>query len=184
MTEMLPKSISIRLLSPHDAPAYCALRLRALMDHPEAFTSSAEEEADKPLSWSEARLKADAGKPHDLFLGAFLDDRLVGMVGLQGRYRPKERHNATVVGMFVAPEAGGRGVGLTLMRELVARAQTLPDLTQLDLTVTEGNDTAQRLYERCGFKVFGVHPRAIRVGGTYHAKVLMTLPLRAGQGQS
>jgi ribosomal protein S18 acetylase RimI-like enzyme len=74
------------------------------------------------------------------------------MVGLQGRYRPKERHNATVVGMFVAPEAGGRGLGLALMHDLLARARALPGLTQLDLTVTEGNDTAQRLYARCGFK--------------------------------
>ena len=178
MPEMPQKSVSIRLLTPQDAPAYCALRLRALMDHPEAFTSSAEEEADKPLSWSEARLKADAAKPHDLFLGAFLDDKLVGMAGLQGRYRPKERHNATVVGMFVAPEAAGRGMGLALMHDLLARARALPDLAQLDLTVTEGNDTAQRLYERCGFKVFGVLPRAIRVGGRYYAKVHMVLALR------
>ena len=121
MPEITQKSVSIRLLTPQDAPDYCALRLRALMDHPEAFTSSAEEEAGKPLSWSEDRLKADANKPHDLFLGAFLDDKLVGMVGLQGRYRPKERHNATVVGMFVAPEAGGPGLGLALVRGPRAR---------------------------------------------------------------
>ena len=168
MPEITQKSVSIRLLTPQDAPDYCALRLRALMDHPEAFTSSAEEEADRPLSWSETRLRADASKPHEL----------VGMVCLQGRYRPKERHNATVVGMFVAPEAGGRGVGLALMHDLLARARALPGLTQLDLTVTEGNDTAQRLYARCGFKVFGVLPRAIRVGGRYYAKVHMVLALR------
>ncbi len=178
MPEISQKSVSIRLLTPQDAPDYCALRLRALMDHPEAFTSSAEEEADRPLSWSETRLRADASKPHDHFLGAILDDELVGMVGLQGRYRPKERHNATVVGMFVAPEAGGRGLGLALMHDLLARARALPGLTQLDLTVTEGNDTAQRLYARCGFKVFGVLPRAIRVGGRYYAKVHMVLALR------
>lgn len=178
MPGMPQNPLSIRLLTPHDAPTYCALRLRALMDHPEAFTSSAEEEAGKPLSWSKDRLKANANKPHDFFLGACLDDNLVGMVGLQGRYRPKERHNATVVGMFVAPEAGGRGLGLTLMRDLLARAQALPGLEQLDLTVTEGNTTAQRLYERCGFKVFGVLPRAIQVGGRYYAKVHMVLALR------
>jgi len=178
MPEIAPKPLSIRLLTPHDASAYCSLRLRALIDHPEAFTSSAEEEAGKPLSWTEARLTADAGKAHDLFLGAFLDDRLIGMVGLQGRYRPKERHNATVVGLFVAPEAGGRGVGLALMRDLLARAQAQPDLMQLDLTVTGGNDAAQNLYARCGFTVFGVLPRAIQVGGRYYAKVHMVMTLR------
>nr|MBP9785941.1 GNAT family N-acetyltransferase [Giesbergeria sp.] len=111
-------------------------------------------------------------------LGAFIGDELVGMVGLQGRYRPKERHNAAVVGMYVAPDAAGRGVGGALMRELLAQARALPDLEQLDLTVTQGNDVAQSLYTRLGFGAFGVLPRAIRVDGRYFAKVHMNLRLR------
>ena len=161
-----------------DAVAYLNLRLRGMAEHPEAFTSSAEQEASRPLQWGQQRLQADARRPHDLFLGAFAADTLVGIVGLQGRYRPKERHNATVVGMYVAPEAAGRGVGRGLMQELLRRVAALEDLEQLDLTVTVGNERAQALYAHCGFVVWGSLPRAIRVGDSYLAKVHMYKPLR------
>jgi ribosomal protein S18 acetylase RimI-like enzyme len=170
--------LTIRLLVPDDAGVYRALRLRALREHPEAFTSSFEEETVRPLSWSAQRLSVDPQRPHDFFLGAYLDDALVGMVGLQGRYRTKERHNASVVGMFVAPEAGGLGLGRALMQDLLARARALAALEQLDLTVTQGNDRAQALYERCGFSVYGVLPHAIKAGGQDYAKVQMVLRLR------
>ncbi len=168
----------IHLLAPDDAAVYRALRLRALREHPDAFTSSFEEEDLRPLGWSEARLRPDPLRPHDFFLGAVLDGVLVGMVGLQGRYRAKERHNASVVGLFVAPEAGGQGLGMNLVQDLLARARALPALEQLDLTVTQGNDRAQALYERCGFSVFGVLPHAIKVNGRDYAKVHMMLRLR------
>ena len=40
----------IRELTPDDAVSYCTLRLRMLREHPEAFTSSFEEESQKPLA--------------------------------------------------------------------------------------------------------------------------------------
>ncbi len=170
--------VLVRRLVPIDAAAYHALRLRGMLAHPEAFTSSAEEEASKPVRWSEQRLTASPDRPHDFFLGAFQGDSLWGIVGLQGRYRPKERHNATVVGMYVAPELSGQGAGRALMRELLQLAASMPGLEQLDLTVTAGNDRAQALYARCGFSVCGSLPRAIQVNGTYYAKVHMVRWLR------
>ena len=174
----VPAPVVIRRFLASDASDYRALRLRALAEHPDAFTSSVDEEANKPLSWSEQRLAAGADKPHDFFLGAFSAHKLLGMVGIVGRYRPKERHNATVVGMYGAPELAGQGAGLALMRELIKQATAIPDLEQLDLTVTAGNDRAQGIYARCGFTVYGILPRAIRVQGRYYDKVHMVLRLR------
>ncbi|MDT8989676.1 GNAT family N-acetyltransferase [Curvibacter sp. APW13] len=171
-------AIDIRALTPSDARAKRALRLEMLALHPEAFTSDAAEEAQRLLAWTEERITPSADKPHDLWLGAFDDGVLVGCVGLAGRYRAKERHNATLVGMMVHPRARGRGVGKQLLDAVLERARAIPSLTHIDLTVTQGNDSAQRLYEAAGFTVFGVHPDAIRVGDRHYAKVLMLLPLR------
>ena len=51
--------IAIRRLTATDAQAYQALRLRGMAEHPEAFTSSADEEAVRPLRWAQDRLQAD-----------------------------------------------------------------------------------------------------------------------------
>ncbi len=168
---------TIRTLTPHDAAAYLALRVRAMQDYPEAFTSSYAEESHRTTAWAAQRLTPDAERPHDFFLGAFCGGVQAGVVGLNGRYRLKERHNATVVGMAVATASQGQGLGRMLMQALIANARTMPGLVQLDLTVTEGNTPAHDLYKSLGFQSVGVFPRAICVGGAYHAKVHMVLDL-------
>lgn len=171
-------TLRIRRLTSSEAAAYQALRLRGLTEHPDAFTSSVQEESDRPLIWAEERLRPALAKPHDFFLGAFVESALLGVVGLQGRYRAKERHNATVVGMYVAPEASGLHAGRALMQELLAEAARCEGLEQLDLTVTAGNDRARALYTAFGFTVYGVLPRAIQVDGRYYDKVHMLRRLR------
>ncbi|MBC7378786.1 MAG: GNAT family N-acetyltransferase [Burkholderiaceae bacterium] len=165
--------MQIRRLQPSDASAYRELRLRALREHPEAFTSSFEEEAEKPVETSKRRLAESTGNK---FWGAFLDDALVGMVGLDREQRIKNHHKATLVGMYVAPEAGRRGIGQALVDALLAQARA-GGIELLLLTVTHGNATARELYARCGFATFGVEPDAIRVAGESFAKEHMYLKL-------
>jgi len=171
VTSDAPRAI-IRRLSVADAPTYRELRLRALREHPLAFTSDTESEQARPLAWSQERLSGKDGA----FWGAFHAGDLLGMVGLERARRAKEQHKGTVVGMYVAPEIAGRGAGAALMDALLCHAQG-QGMTCLVLTVTEGNGVAQRVYERTGFRAFGVEPRAIRVDGRYHGKIHMVLEL-------
>jgi GNAT superfamily N-acetyltransferase len=164
--------MEIRRLVPSDASAYRALRLRALWEFPQAFTSSHEEDEKVPLEASEKRL----GSPHYKFWGAFEDGELCGMVGLACETRAKNRHKARVVGMYVAHEQMGRGFGAALMSELIDEARR-SGLELLVLTVTQGEGSATRLYERCGFKSFGIEPHAIKVDGRAYAKNHMYLEL-------
>ena len=169
---------TIRLLLGSDAAAYQRLRVRGLAEHPLAFTSSVDEEAARPLAWAVQRLSPTAQLPHDFFLGAFSGAELLGQLGLEGRYRPKERHAATLLGMYVASEAAGRGVGQALLEALLDRARALPELEQIELTVTEGNRRAQALYERNGFRAWGVRPQAVKLDGQAYAKIHMVCRLR------
>ncbi|MBE7367441.1 GNAT family N-acetyltransferase [Ramlibacter pallidus] len=160
----------IRMLGPADATLYRALRLRALREHPDAFTSSYEDDRQQPVEAAAQRLATHA------FWGAYQHAELYGFVGLEREHRPKNRHKATVVGMYVAPEVGGQGVARKLLEALVAHAR-LNGLESLVLTVTEGNAHAQRLYASAGFRSFGVEPDAIRVAGRPYAKNHMHLDL-------
>ena len=61
------------------------------------------------------------------------------------------------------------------LRIVIGEARREPGLEQLILTVTETNVAARRLYEKFGFRSFGIEPRAIRVGDTYFDKNHMIL---------
>lgn len=160
----------VRMLGPADATLYRSLRLRALREHPDAFTSSYEQDREQPLEAAARRLAA-----HPLW-GAYHHAELYGFVGLERELRPKNRHKATVMGMYVAPEVGGQGVGRALLDALIAHARQ-NGLESLVLTVTDGNERATRLYEAAGFRSFGVEPDAIRVAGRPYAKNHMHLQL-------
>ncbi|HEY8050922.1 MAG TPA: GNAT family N-acetyltransferase [Ramlibacter sp.] len=163
-------NMQIRRLTPDDAATYRALRLRALREHPDAFTSSHTEEGQRPVEDSAWRLATK------MFWGAWDGDSLVGMVGLEREARTKNRHKATVVGMYVAAECAGAGLGRRLFDALLTQAQH-DGIGMLVLTVTDGNANATHLYESLGFRSFGVEPRAINVDGRYFGKNHMFLDL-------
>jgi len=167
--------LHIRQLNVTDAPAFRALRLRALREHPDAFTSSFEEATVRPLAEAEARLAPGAS---ETVWGAFLGSALAGMVGLNRETRLKCRHKGTLVAMYVAPEFAGLGLGAALVNTVITAARA-DGLMLLVLTVTDSNDRARALYERAGFTAFGTEPDAIRVDGTSFGKTHMYLQLPA-----
>ena len=171
-------SAKIRRLAPDDAPQYRTMMLEAYELHPDAFTSSISERGSLPLSWWETRLKAEA-QPSDMVLGAFRGARLAGVVGLSFEAREKARHKAHLFGMYVPSEFRKSGVGKALVLAVLEHAQLRPGVKIVQLTVTQGNDAAQGLYERCGFVPFGIEPFAVAVGLEFVSKVHMWCNLRA-----
>ena len=163
--------MSVRILNSADAAAFRELRLRALKEHADAFTSSYEEEVRKPLAATEERL----GAGDNTFWGAFVDGQLQGMVGLSREPRAKNRHKGDVVAMYVAPESGRRGLAKALLQAVIDHARNVIGLEQLVLSVTRSNHAAAELYRTTGFVTFGVEPRAIKVAGEYFDKERMIL---------
>jgi ribosomal protein S18 acetylase RimI-like enzyme len=164
--------MSVRILTRADAAAFRDLRLRALREHADAFTSSYEEDVQQPLAATEQRI---AGSAANTFWGAFVDGRLQGIVGLLREPRRKNAHKADIVAMYVAPESGRRGLGRALLQAVIDHARSLAGVEQLVLTVTRNNHAAFELYRTTGFMTFGVEPRAIKVAGEYFDKEHMIL---------
>lgn len=156
----------LRRLEPPDAARYRALRLRGLQDHSEAFTSSFEEECHRPLADAEKRLSV-ASRVH--MWGVFEGDQLAGVFGFEREARQKSAHKATLIGMFVAPEFAGCGIGRALVGAVMQDASE-SGISLLVLTVTHGNERARALYARAGFQTIGIEPDAIRVAGVSYGK--------------
>src|SRR5262249_25974913 len=136
-------------------PTLRALRLRALADAPTAFGSTlAREQAFTDDIWSERAQRGASGVDNVTFVAEH-DGRWLGIVtGLARDPDVPDDPRPEIVGMFVAPEARGRGVGAALVDAVVgwARARRATGLT---LWVTATNTPALALYERCGFKPTG-----------------------------
>lgn len=165
----------ISTLTSADAPAYRELMLEAYEQAPDAFTTTAAERRDEPESWWNKRI----GSPEGLAtaFGAWQANTLVGTVALEYSAKPKTRHSALVIGMYVQPSQRGIGIGLALVKAAVATAASRPEILALTLTLTEGNDPALRLYKSVGFVVWGTQPHAIRTESGLKGKVHMSLAL-------
>src|SRR2546421_12642890 len=105
-------STEVRRVLPADAAEFQALRLRGLREIPTAFGSSYEEECETPASDLAERLRRNI---NGFVLGAVEGGRLVGIVGMQREAHRKLAHKMILWGMYVAPEARGRGVGRQLV---------------------------------------------------------------------
>lgn len=166
----------IRRLTPDDADTYRAFMLAAYARDGDAFTATAGERAALPRAWWAARL-APADDAPSVVLGAADDDRLLGVVGVRRTEWPRERHKATVFGMAVAPDARRLGLGRALLAAAVDAARQMDGVRLLQLTVTDTNVAARRLYASFGFEAFGVEPMAIRTDDGFAAKVHLWLRL-------
>jgi GNAT superfamily N-acetyltransferase len=165
----------ISTLTSADAAAYRVLMLEAYEQAPDAFTTTAAERSTEPEAWWIKRIGSSEGLATSF--GAWRAANLVGTVALEYSAKPKTRHSALVLGMYVQPSERGKGLGLALMKAAIAAATARREILALRLTLTEGNDRALGLYKSVGFVVWGTQPHAIRTGFGLKGKVHMSLAL-------
>jgi ribosomal protein S18 acetylase RimI-like enzyme len=135
--------IVVRLLDGDDWQVWRELRLAALAESPEAFSSTLHDwsgPADTEARW---RGRLDAIESN---LVAEVAGTAVGMVSVSA----PQSGDAELVSMWVAPDVRGSGVGDALVAAALERAVTR-GAARVALCVREENAPAIKLYERHGF---------------------------------
>jgi RimJ/RimL family protein N-acetyltransferase len=165
---LMDPTYSLRRLSGHDTNAYRELRLGALTSDPTSFAASFEDEADQPPPWFTQRLEN-----HAIFGGYRTEGLLAGVAGLMIQHASKQRHKGVLWGMFVRPEDRGTGLAAALVECVLEHARDVVE--EIRLTVVATNTPAVRLYERLGFKQYGLEPRGLKFEGRYYDEVLMAM---------
>lgn len=139
--------IEVRQIGADSWPVMRDIRLAALRDAPQAFGSSYQGEvAFGPEDWL-GRIRRGAN-----FL-AYAHGPGSPPAGIAGGFVPSPGV-AELVSMWVAPGNRGSGIGQALVEAVVQWARA-DGHDQLHLWVTEGNEPARSLYERCGFTPTG-----------------------------
>lgn len=144
--------ITVRRICPDDASLLREIRLRALSDSPGAFGSTyARELAFNAAEW-ESRARLRSTSTDDATFLAFDGPQCRGIIGCF--IESSEPTMATVVSMWVAPEARRNGIGDCLVRAAEEWARQR-GLTHLFLNVVENNAPAMAFYQKCGFVFTG-----------------------------
>ncbi len=161
--------IEIRPLRSDDWAEWRAVRLEALGDSPEAFTSKLadwEGPGDTEPRW---RSRLETVEYNVL---ATLDGQSAGQVsGLVVSSRPS---TVELISMWVAPFARGKGVGDRLIEAVMEWARQRP-AERVVLDVMIANSAARNLYERHGFVALDdrVDDRAVHIDTASWATTMM-----------
>ncbi len=132
-----------------DWQAWRGIRLQALRDAPDAFSS---------VYADQVRLGEDHWRQRVSGGGLFLayvpevsppEASTFEPAGMAGGYR-EVPGVVELISMFVRSQARGRGVGEALIDAVIGWGRAR-DATSVHLWVTETNKNARLLYERCGF---------------------------------
>lgn len=102
----------------------------------------------------------------ELFIVAERGGRVVGNAGVHPFGHVRRNHSAAI-GLAVARDAQGQGVGTALMAALIDWADQWARLLRLELTVYSDNGAAIALYRKFGFVHEGTHRAYALRDGVY-----------------
>jgi ribosomal protein S18 acetylase RimI-like enzyme len=142
--------MELRRIANEDWKDLRKVRLSALADSPQAFTTRYNDAADYPdVLWQQRARAGSNGAEQATFL-LWDNERACGLViGLA-----HEDGEVLLVGMWVAPPYRRAGHGARLVKEVVAWAAQI-GAASVVLGVTDGNESALALYASCGFTLTG-----------------------------
>lgn len=165
--------MEIRYLTSADAEDYWLLRLEALQQNPEAFATTYEDAIGRtePIK----RVATNLESSTSVTLGAYVENELVGVMTLAKEDLEKMRHKVNLFAVYVTPRMRGHKIGDALLSEVIQAAKQLPDVEKINLTVVTTNKAAIHLYEKQGFKTYGLESKAMKNGDIYLDEQLMSL---------
>lgn len=155
----------IRLLdAKDDAGRFHVLRLRAVREETRSFLETEDEVKQKS--------GGDYFK-NAWIAGAFIEGQLVGIAGLHRHQGKKVEHKGIVWGVYVVPEARGKGLSRKLI-EIVLKEAKKAGLELVQISTDRTNAVTQGLYKSLGFTSYGTEKHILKLpDGSYIDDVWM-----------
>ena len=154
----------IQRLSPADWQSWKGIWLEALQEEPSCFANSYEELAIKNDEyWKKFCFD-------NTIFCVFCDGNVVGCIGFQVYEMDQMNHKGRLFSLYVNARHRGKGIAKNLIDAVIAHAKTCVE--QLICGVISTNLSVADLYERYGFKKYGIEPRALKVKNGSYADIV------------
>ncbi len=111
---------------------------------------------------------------NSIMLLALIQHEIVGIATIHSSQRQRSKHSGTL-GIVVAKAFAGRGIGKTLMNELLGWASTNGMTRKINLATREDNAHAIKLYKQLGFEQEGVIRKETFMNERYYDTIMMGL---------
>jgi L-phenylalanine/L-methionine N-acetyltransferase len=152
---MNPPTLTIRRATPKDAAAFARI-----MGDPDVMPDLLQLPYPSEERWQAMLAENNAPGKTDIVLvaerpGEDGAPQVVGNAGLHPAGAALRRRHAMMLGISVAREAQGQGVGSALMQALCDYADRWAQVLRLELTVFADNERAIALYRKFGFEEEG-----------------------------
>ncbi len=171
-------SIDIVKLNSNEWPIYKQLRLEALQNEPQSFSTTYADMLTRSDEFWVGRVKAAEAESEDwLLLLAKYEDRYIGLLGAYCEKGWGMDDTAHIVQVYVNKAYRGLGAGKKLLEAMIAKLKRIPNLTVVRLSVNSIQTAAVRLYESCGFKAIG-QEESLSGDGKMYTEILYQRLLR------
>ena len=105
---------------------------------------------------------------------ALVDGKVAGNCSINGLGGKRRIMHRCGLAIALKKEFWGLGIGSAMIEYLTELAKQI-GYEQMELEYVEGNDSARKLYEKCGFVETGKHIRAMKYDdGTYRDEFIMS----------
>lgn len=140
------------------------------------FLSFGKNEFSMSLHDYENFIESTKADHHSIILLATMDDKIISIASITSSPKARTKHVGTL-GIVIAEEHCGFGLGRKLMEELIEWARGNSSTKKIHLVTREDNDKAIELYKKVGFKEEGLLEQDTYINGKYYNTLIMGLML-------
>ncbi|MEO0896838.1 MAG: GNAT family N-acetyltransferase [Bacteroidota bacterium] len=150
----MKEEIACRRLISKESKAYRALRLESLLTYPDSFGSLYEEQQQREKLAFERFI--EEAHPENFIVGACYQEEVLGICGFYRLQDVRCRHRGEIIQMYVKPAYQGNMIGFRLLQQTLKEAFAIEGLEQIELQVMTHILSANKVYEKVGFKECGI----------------------------
>jgi len=164
-------TIKYRKLKGSDIEKYHEIRLKCLLEHPNAFGTTYEEEIKKDKLKFDDYIQQE--HKESFLFGAFAEGECIGICGFIREDGKRSQHRGHLVQIYVRKSYQGKGIGKELIAKTMQAAFEQEGLEQILLGVITENEQAIKVYEKLGFQEYGMIKEFLKLEDTYLDKRMM-----------